>query len=224
VWTVLAVFFMCLVGGSVARIDTLVTSSSDSIISSRFLPQTAEASTTVATSTPKVIPVPVQTAAPVSVSQPTVRATDLRPRQISIPSINLNREIIDVGVTAANNLDVPPNFTQVGWYKYGKRPGEMGSTVLDGHVDNGSTIPGPFKRLREVHIGDKITVTAADGTKFTYKVISSRVWKTVEFPGDFVFHDNSGSLLKIITCHGTFVKEMDTYDHRLIVTAELVKN
>ncbi|MES2215801.1 MAG: class F sortase [Patescibacteria group bacterium] len=165
----------------------------------------------------------LQADAAVSVITKPVYVTDNRPRTISIPSIKLNREVIDIGITDEGNLDVPPNFTQVGWYKYGTLPGQVGSTVLDGHVDNGSTVPGPFKRLRNVKIGDKIYVTAADGTKYTYEVISALAYATDSFPSDYVFHDNSDALLKIITCHGKYIESLDTYDQRLIVTAKMVR-
>jgi sortase (surface protein transpeptidase) len=167
--------------------------------------------------TPRAVATPVLTAEAKEIVQ-----SDPRPRAISIPSINLGREIIDVGIASDGKLDVPPNFTQVGWYKYGALPGSRGSAVLDGHVDNGSTIKGPFKRLREVKVGDEIFVTAADGTKQTFVVTQSKAYPTNKFPGELVFHDTSGRLLKIITCHGTYIPSIDTYDQRLIVTAELV--
>ncbi len=169
---------------------------------SQLMPRVAEASTT---STSTLFP-----------------KLDPRPRRLSIPSISLSREIIDVGVTKAGNLDVPPNYTQVGWYKMGTLPGNKGSAVLDGHVDNGASIAGPFKRLREVKVGESIFVTAADGTKLHFKVKEAHVYPTTQFPGELVFHDQSGKLLKINTCHGKFIKSLDTYDQRLIVTAELV--
>jgi sortase (surface protein transpeptidase) len=166
---------------------------------------------------------PIMVAQAQQVEEVVATSSDARPRSISIPSINLKREIIDVGITTAGNLDVPPNYTQVGWYKYGTLPGQIGSAVLDGHVDNGSTIPGPFKKLREVEVGDEIYVTAADGTTQKFVVTQSQVYPTTQFPGNQVFHDKSGALLKIVTCHGTFVPSLDTYDQRLIVTAKLVK-
>jgi hypothetical protein len=151
--------------------------------------------------TPRAVATPVLTAEAKEIVQ-----SDPRPRAISIPSINLGREIIDVGIASDGKLDVPPNFTQVGWYKYGALPGSRGSAVLDGHVDN----------------GDEIFVTAADGTKQTFVVTQSKAYPTNKFPGELVFHDTSGRLLKIITCHGTYIPSIDTYDQRLIVTAELV--
>jgi sortase (surface protein transpeptidase) len=204
------VLFICLMLGTVAQIKA------GSRIDFAFA--AAEASSAV----PAVLPAPIT---PVSadvvpvVSVPIIK--DLRPRTITIPSIDLRREIIDIGVTSSGNLDVPPNYTQVGWYKDGTLPGHIGSAVLDGHVDNGASVPGPFKRLREVKIGDEISITSADRTIQTFIVTGADVYPTDQFPGDLVFHDKSGALVKIITCHGRFVPSMDTYDQRLIVTAKL---
>jgi len=146
------------------------------------------------------------------------------PTHLSIPMARVDASVIPVGVTKTNNLDVPPNFVQVGWYEYGPKPGEVGNTVLDGHVDNGSTIDGVFKHLRDLKPGDDIYVTGADGSQLHYKVDHSDVYLTSKFPSDIVFNQNNGQpTLKIITCHGTFVKATGTYDQRLVVTAYLVK-
>jgi hypothetical protein len=69
------------------------------------------------------------------------------PTNLNIPNAKVTTNIIEVGITPKGNLDVPGNYTEVGWYKYGTRPGEVGSAVLDGHVDNGGKIPGPFKHF-----------------------------------------------------------------------------
>ncbi len=100
-------------------------------------------------------------------------------------------------------------------------PGQKGSAVIDGHVDNGGKVPGPFKHLKDVKAGDKIEIDAANGSRLSFTVIRSDIYKTSAFPNEAVFHDTSGKLLKIITCNGTFVRSLGTYDHRLVVTAAL---
>src|SRR4051812_3705484 len=54
-------------------------------------------------------------------------ATVLKPVKIVIPSARVNADIIDIGITKTNNLDVPPNYYQAGWYKYGILPGNPGN-------------------------------------------------------------------------------------------------
>lgn len=144
------------------------------------------------------------------------------PSKIVIPTANVSARIIDVGVTKAGNLDVPHNYVQAGWYRYGAIPGQIGNAVIDGHVDNGALVPGPFKDLKNAKVGDDITVEMTDGTKHTFSIVDSSVYSTKSFPGRSVFiGDGTGSVLKIITCHGRFIKKEGTYDHRLIVTAVL---
>src|ERR1700727_2277723 len=72
------------------------------------------------------------------------------PLRISIPAAGTDAPIIALGLTGAGNLDTPHNFVQAGWYDYGPVPGQAGSAVIDGHVDNGGfspTVNGIFKNL-----------------------------------------------------------------------------
>jgi len=159
------------------------------------------------------IPVKAARASTVKGSLPTI---------ISIPKINKTAKIIPVGVTATGNLDVPHNFVQAGWYKYGTAPGEKGSTVIDGHVDNGGSIAGVFKKLHELAAGDIINVSNTAGKVLRYEVTATNVYATSAFPSEQIFADNGQALLKIITCYGTFLPKEGTYDRRLVVTAALV--
>jgi sortase (surface protein transpeptidase) len=145
------------------------------------------------------------------------------PTHLAIPGARVDAHVIPVGVTKTNNLDVPPNFVQVGWYEYGAKPGQVGNAVLDGHVDNGGSVAGVFKHLRDLKPGDDVYVSGGDGSHLHFKVQRSDVYLTSKFPSDVVFNQNDGQpILKIITCHGSFVPSTGTYDHRLVVTAVLV--
>ncbi len=150
-----------------------------------------------------------------------VSAKKILPIHITIPTGGANADIIQIGVTKEGRLDVPPNFVQAGWYKYGPIPGQMGSSVIDGHVDNGGKIPGPFKNLKKVKVGDDIVVTMSNGKDLHFTVTNASVYPTNNFPGDVVFHQEGKAYLKIITCHGTFIPSQDTYNQRLVVTAVL---
>src|SRR4051812_42948486 len=85
-----------------------------------------------------------------------VLATTSIPVQFSIPALTINAHVQQVGITAAGNMGVPSNFSDVGWYKNGVVPGHAGSAVIDGHVDNGLGLPGVFKHLGEIQKGDSI--------------------------------------------------------------------
>lgn len=184
-------------------------------------------STVVASNSTPVIQQVADQVANAAVPQASAAVTPVvidNPSHLIIPNAHVDASIIPVGVTNTNNLDVPPNFVQVGWYKLGPKPGEIGNTVLDGHVDNGGSIDGVFKHLRDLKSGDDIYVTGADGKQLHYKVDHSDVYLTTQFPSDLVFNQNNGQpILRIITCHGTYVPSVGTYDHRLVVTATLVQ-
>ncbi len=164
---------------------------------------------------------PVEQISPVEVVEEITNPTE--PVWLNIPVSNVNAKIVPVGVTETNNLDVPPNYVEVGWYKHGPKPGDFGSAVLDGHVDNGASIDGVFKHLKNLKNGDEVYVTAKDGSKKRFIVTKINVYQTNQFPSNEIFYDQSGSLIKIITCHGTFIPSEKTYDQRLVVTAELVQ-
>ncbi len=158
-----------------------------------------------------------------AIPEATAQVSD-HPRLLTIPAARVNAKIIDVGVTPANNLDVPHNFVDAGWYKYGIKPGQTGSAVLDGHVDNGASIDGVFKHLRDLVPGDDISVTDGAGTVSRFKVVNSAIYGYKDFPSQEIFNQADGRYLKIITCHGTFIPSEDTYDQRLVVTAVLVNS
>ncbi len=148
-------------------------------------------------------------------------ATPATPIHLTISNAHVDTNIINVGITSKGNLDVPGNYTDVGWYQFGTRPGEIGSAVIDGHVDNGGSVPGPFKHLRDLKAGDDISIAMSDGRTLHYKVTLSEAYPTNKFPADAVFNQTGDRYLKLITCHGTFVPKTGTYDERLIVTAVL---
>lgn len=173
-----------------------------------------ETTTSVLTTSPASVQIPEQNRESVPIPG--------RPVRIEIPNAYVGALVTDVGVTPEGNLDVPPNYVDVGWYKYGTIPGNMGSAVLDGHVDDGRLLDGVFKNLRRLVVGDDIYITTEQGNRLHFKVRNTDIYDTDRFPGELIFHEKGARLIKIITCHGKFSPSQDTYDQRLVVTAELV--
>jgi sortase (surface protein transpeptidase) len=160
-----------------------------------------------------------------SAATPTTTLGAVRPVEIDIPAIKAQIPIISVGVTATNNLDVPHNFVQAGWYDQGPVPGAPGTAVIDGHVDNGGkkpTVAGVFKNLNKVTPGSVINVTASDGSVAQFKVTAANLYSYSKFPSSEVFAQTDQSMLNIITCAGTWLPSADTYSQRLVVTAEKI--
>ncbi len=158
-------------------------------------------------------------------TETTVKEEDdsIAPNRIIIASLGINAPVVSVGVTKAGAMATPGNYASVGWYKFGTLPGETGSAVLAGHVDNGLALPGVFKRLKEIQPEAKITVTLNDGTSYTFSVISIHTYNYKEAPTEEIFSQNDGKYIKLITCTGTLIRSEHTYDERLVVTARLVE-
>jgi sortase A len=145
-----------------------------------------------------------------------------QPARLQIPALGIDAAVQYVGVTKAGNMGVPNNFTDVAWYKYGTPPGERGSAVIDGHVDNGLGLDGVFKHLGDIKAGDDVYVLRKNGGKIHYVVTSIATYPYKAVPTDLVFSRQDTARLNLITCEGTWVKNDKTYDERLIVYTELV--
>ena len=146
------------------------------------------------------------------------------PARLIIPSLHIDATVQRVGLRADNSMGVPNNFTDVAWYKYGTIPGQVGSAVIDGHVDNGLALAGVFKHLVDLKLGDDVYVQQADGSKIHFVVddIVSYPYKDVQT--DYIFNRSDAARLNLITCEGTWVPTGRTYDERLVVFTHLVNS
>ena len=145
------------------------------------------------------------------------------PSQLLIPSLHIDAHVQFTGVNAKGNMGTPNNFTDVAWYKYGTTPGDVGSAVIDGHVDNGLALAGVFKHLGDIQAGADVYITTVGGSSLHFVVTSIDVYDYKAAPVKDIFNDDSAAQIRLITCGGTWVPGDRTYDKRLVVTAVLVK-
>ena len=145
------------------------------------------------------------------------------PTRLRVPALGIDAHVQEVGVNALGNMAAPNNFTDAGWYKYGTPPGFVGSAVVAGHVDNGLALPGVFKHLDELKIGDDIYVEKKDGTELHFKVTEIQKYPYKNVPLKTLFSRRDLPRLNLITCGGTWVPGERSYDERLVVYTELVR-
>lgn len=139
------------------------------------------------------------------------------PERLRIPRLQIDSDVQHVGTTESGNMATPSNFSDVGWYEYGPVPGESGSAVMAGHVNNGLGLSGVFEHLRDLKQGDDIYVTRADGTELHFIVTGMRSYPHTDVPVEVVFNPAGSIRLNLITCEGRWVSEDKTYDERLVV-------
>lgn len=146
------------------------------------------------------------------------------PTHIVVKSANVDAPVDPVGQKKDKSMETPPLFENVtGWYKLGPSPGEVGPSVIVGHVD---TYKGPsvFYGLKDLKAGDKIVVTRKDGKKVTFKVTGLEQFQQNNFPTDKVYGNIDYAGLRLITCGGTFNQQTGRYTANTVVFAKMVKS
>jgi sortase A len=143
------------------------------------------------------------------------------PARLQIPSLGVNAAVQQTGLTKSGAMGVPTNFTDVAWYKYGPVPGQLGSAVIDGHVDNGLSLPGVFKHLGDIQKGADMYVVTKKGETLHFVVTDIESYPYKSVPTSMIFTRADKARLNLITCEGHWVQGEKTYDQRLVIFAEL---
>ncbi len=140
------------------------------------------------------------------------------PSTITIDRLGLEEtDVLAVGVETNGDMTVPPPL-DVGWYRYGPRPGEPGSAVLAGHVASGG-VAGAFRHLDRLEPGDVVTVGFDDGSAHTFVVDELFQVDKTDLPFDSLFARRGPASLTLITCGGRFDYDARSYDDNIVVTA-----
>jgi len=146
------------------------------------------------------------------------------PVRLVIPAINVDASIQYVGLapSGTGEMDVPSNFTDVGWYMHGVRPGMQGSAVITGHY-NGKEIPeAVFYDLDTLQIGDEVIVLSAERIEDIFQVVKIASYD-YDSPTTEVFISTDGKKrLNLITCSGAWLPEENLYNKRTVVFTELL--
>lgn len=141
------------------------------------------------------------------------------PAGLRIPSLDVDdATVVPVGIDAAGGLEIP-GAHEVGWYRFGARPGAgAGSIVLAAHVAYDGE-DGVFRHLGSLEPGATVVVETADGRQLGYRVDSVAVHPKADLPIDDLFTPNSPERLVLITCGGSFNPQLRHYDSNVVVIA-----
>lgn len=163
-----------------------------------------------ATPTPSPVPTstPVPTATPTEAPAPGgAGQTSSAASQIRIPRFGVASAIEPIGLLPTNQLDVPKNPHNTGWYYIYDAPGEGGNALFAAHISTYPNIRGPFYRLAELSAGDEVVIQMG-GQELTYSVISNTRYSVASMPmGEIIDppHRPAGQeWITLITCGGRF--------------------
>ena len=141
-----------------------------------------------------------------------------RPVAMTIPAIDVSTALIKLGRTPQGTLQVPTTTTVAGWYTGSPRPGEIGSSIIAGHIDS-TAGPGVFFRLRLLHPGNLVYVQRADGTIAVFRVSAEHMYPKPDFPTEQVYGPVPDAELRLITCGGVFDPTTLSYLSNVVVYA-----
>jgi len=148
------------------------------------------------------------------------------PVSVDIPAIGVTSRLLHLGLNADGTIQVPSLVTSAGeaaWYKYSATPGQIGASVIEGHVDNYQG-PAVFYRLGALRPGDTIDVTLADGVTAIFRVTGVREYVKTHFPAQAIYGATNYAALRLITCGGVFDYATGHYLSSTVVFASLTSS
>ncbi|MBI0301221.1 class F sortase [Streptomyces sp. PRKS01-29] len=160
-------------------------------------------------------PTPVQAARPLPRSVPV---------GLRIPAIGVDTPVIRLGLAPDGSVRVPPvtAHDRAGWYRHSPTPGQLGPSVILGHVTVGAYGDGVFRHLARLRRGDRIVARLENGTAAQFAVSAVRTVPKADFPADEVYGDVDRPELRLITCGGP--RSGDGYLDNVLVFAALTSS
>lgn len=143
------------------------------------------------------------------------------PVSLDIPAIGVHTTLLPLGRNPDGTVQVPWKPLKAGWYKNSPTPGQLGASVILGHVDSKETGPAVFYRLGALKPGARISVTRTDGTTAVFTIDSVRAFPNDDFPTLDIYSTTADRpQLRLITC-GNWDPKTRTYLGNVVVFGTL---
>jgi LPXTG-site transpeptidase (sortase) family protein len=167
------------------------------------------------------VPAPLNSVAVAPQTTPTSYSAS-QPVRLIIPKIGVDAPSINLNLKADGTLETPNSPTEVGWYRNSPTPGEVGPSIIAGHVDYIHYGEAVFWRLHELQPGDTFEVKRTDGTTVKFKVDSVKQYSQNDFPTNDVYGNINYAGIRLITCGGTWDAQTHHYSDNTVVYGSLV--
>lgn len=142
------------------------------------------------------------------------------PVRIKIPKMEVDTLIESVGLTKDGAMDVPLGPINTAWFNLGTIPGELGSSVIDGHAGWKNGVKAVFDDLNKLKKGDLIYVENGNGDITTFVVREIKVYDPKSDATNIFFSNDKKSHLNLIACTGIWDKKLKSHSKRLVVFAD----
>lgn len=152
--------------------------------------------------------------------------SDSTPVRLDIPSIGVGSDLLQLGLKADHTVEVPPlsRDSRAGWYRNSPAPGQLGPSVILGHVDSAAYGPGVFFKLGALRPGSTVSVTRADHTVAVFRVERVVSYPKNHFPTLDVYGNTDHAALRLITCGGKFDFSARSYLDNIVAYASLISS
>ncbi len=143
------------------------------------------------------------------------------PTEVRIPALRVDAPVTTVDAEPDGELGAPPEDDKnlAGWFPGSPAPGERGTAIIDGHVDN-MRGPAVFYGLGALRKGNHVEVVRTDGRTAVFTIYGIQVFAKNDFPGERVYAGTGRPELRVITCGGGFTRK-NGYDSNVVVFARL---
>ena len=148
------------------------------------------------------------------------------PTHLTIPAIGVNSSLLGLGLNPDRTVQVPPlgADSKAGWYRYSPTPGQLGPSIILGHIDTAKYGPGVFFKLGALRKGDAVSIRRSDRTVAVFRVDAVAAYKKDQFPTLTVYGNTDHAALRLITCGGKFDTSAKSYEENIVAFATLVSS
>lgn len=148
------------------------------------------------------------------------------PVRMDIPQLQVSSDLLHLGLNPDQTMQVPPlaRNSPAGWYKHSPTPGQLGPSILLGHLDSAEHGPGIFFKLGALRSGDTVNVTRSDDTVAVFRVDRVVSYPKDKFPTLEVYGNTDSAQLRLITCGGKFDPSSGAYESNVVAFATLVSS
>ncbi len=147
------------------------------------------------------------------------------PVALDVPALGLHTNLIQLGLLGDGTLEVPPvqPGSPAGWYRYSPTPGQLGPSVILGHVNSTKSPIGVFYRLHELGQGSQVNVTRADGVVAVFEIDRTENVAKEQFSTLDVYGDTTRAELRLITC-SDYDQSSHSWKSNTVVYAHLLSS
>ncbi len=145
------------------------------------------------------------------------------PKILRIEKLGIDTAIQGVGLNSKGEMGIIDSAEDVAWYRNGPKPGEAGSSIINGHFDTKQVERAVFHDLEKLKKGDIVEVVDDRSQVFRFKVVDKKTYDYDDTDPEVFKFSSKKHLLNLISCTGEWLPEHKVYDKRIVVFTELVE-